>query len=168
MVAGEGFAATTEQVARAAGVSQPYVIRLFGGKRELMLAVLERAADRVLATFAEVEGGAGAADRLAAAYVGLLDDRDLLLVLMQGFVGGGDEEVGRIARRTLAGAYRRYVEATGNDGEPARIFLASGMLLTILAAVRAPEHRGEDAGVDAMVDCVFGALPSDAGRRRDR
>ena len=159
-MARDGFAATTEQVARAAGVSQPYVIRLFGGKRELMLAVLERAVDRVLATFAEVPGGAGADHRLAVAYGGLLDDRDLLLVLLQGFVASGDEEVGRITRRALAAAHHSYVEATGNDGEPARKFLASGLLMTILTAVHAREHRGEDAAVDAMVDCAFGALPS--------
>ena len=36
-----GYAgATTDQVARLAGVSQPYVIRLFGTKQELFLAAL--------------------------------------------------------------------------------------------------------------------------------
>src|SRR5690606_34498401 len=43
--------ATTDAVARAAGVSQPYVVRMFGSKEALFLAVLGRALDRLLETF---------------------------------------------------------------------------------------------------------------------
>ena len=42
---------TTAQVARAAGVSQPYVVRVFGTKEKLFLAVLHRALDRLLVAF---------------------------------------------------------------------------------------------------------------------
>ena len=38
-----GYAASTDEVARAAGVSQPYVVRLFGTKRELFLAAYSEA-----------------------------------------------------------------------------------------------------------------------------
>ncbi|MDF2444417.1 MAG: TetR/AcrR family transcriptional regulator, partial [Subtercola sp.] len=58
---------TTAQIARAAGVSQPYVVQTFGTKEQLFLAVIEQALDRLLAAFAEVvessradAGGAGA------------------------------------------------------------------------------------------------------------
>src|SRR3978361_1816285 len=44
-----GYAgATTDQVAAAAGVSQPYVVRMFGTKEKLFLAVLGRALDALL------------------------------------------------------------------------------------------------------------------------
>src|SRR6476469_4673313 len=47
-----GYAGTsTDAVAREAGVSQPYVVRMFGTKRELFLAVFEQAADRIEAAF---------------------------------------------------------------------------------------------------------------------
>ena len=38
-------------VARAAGVSQPYVVRMFGTKENLFLEVLERALERLLGAF---------------------------------------------------------------------------------------------------------------------
>ncbi len=43
--------ATTDQVAKAAGVSQPYVVRMFGSKEQLFLEVLHRALERLLAVF---------------------------------------------------------------------------------------------------------------------
>ena len=39
--------AGTDEIARAAGVSQPYVIRLFGGKDTLFLAVIDDLFDRI-------------------------------------------------------------------------------------------------------------------------
>src|SRR5579864_7430823 len=41
----------TEAIARRAGVSQPYVFRLFGTKKALFLATADRAFERVLRTF---------------------------------------------------------------------------------------------------------------------
>src|ERR1700710_507693 len=45
------FGATTDQVARAAGISQPYVVRMFGSKEALFLAVIERAKSSLLQSF---------------------------------------------------------------------------------------------------------------------
>ena len=43
-----GYVGTsTDHVAREAGVSQPYVVRMFGTKLDLFLAVFERATDRI-------------------------------------------------------------------------------------------------------------------------
>src|SRR6266704_3631765 len=36
------YGASTEEIARRAGISQPYVFRLFGTKKELYLAVVAR------------------------------------------------------------------------------------------------------------------------------
>ena len=43
--------ATTDAVAKASGVSQPYVVRMFGTKAALFQAVLERSLDRLIAEF---------------------------------------------------------------------------------------------------------------------
>src|SRR3954451_24742774 len=64
-----GFAGTsTDAVAREAGVSQPYVIRIFGTKQDLFLATYDRAADAIYETFTAVVSapefdGSQAADR---------------------------------------------------------------------------------------------------------
>ena len=50
-----GYNATsTDEVAREAGVSQPYVVRIFGTKLELFLQVFERALEQVRLTFEQV------------------------------------------------------------------------------------------------------------------
>src|SRR3978361_1720852 len=85
-----GYAgATTDQVAAAAGVSQPYVVRIFGTKEKLFLAVLQRALDTLMGSFRralEGESELTISQRLGVAYVDLLSDRGLLLSLMHGFV----------------------------------------------------------------------------------
>ena len=43
----------TDEIARLAGVSQPYVIRLFGTKQELFLAAVRSVCDRIEQTFRE-------------------------------------------------------------------------------------------------------------------
>ncbi len=37
-----GLGASTDEIARVAGISQPYVFRLFGTKKELLKAVVAR------------------------------------------------------------------------------------------------------------------------------
>ncbi len=149
-----GYAASTDEVARAAGVSQPYVVRLFGSKRELFLAAYRQASDAVLAALGTAPAGPDAGDQMGEAYVRLLEDRDLLRLLMHGFIAGVDDEVGRAARHCLGEAYRLFVERTGGTPEDGRRFVAFGMLINVLLAVGGQEHMGEDEGYDALVGCV--------------
>ncbi|EAQ6393162.1 TetR/AcrR family transcriptional regulator, partial [Salmonella enterica] len=46
---------TTAHIAEKAGISQPYVFRFFPTKEELFITVLNRAFDRILQTFKNVE-----------------------------------------------------------------------------------------------------------------
>jgi AcrR family transcriptional regulator len=149
-----GYAASTDEVARAAGVSQPYVVRLFGTKRELFLEAYKVASAQIVAALTAVPAGPDAAMRMGDAYIGLLADRDLLRLVMHGFIAGADEEVGRVARHTLGEAFRLFQERSGEDVQAARVFVAQGMLINVLLAVDAPAHLGEDAGLDALVQCV--------------
>src|SRR6478736_8473208 len=76
-----GYAGTTtDQVARAAGVSQPYVVRLFGSKQELFAQVYAHASRQVVEALAAVPAGPDAKHEMGEAYVRLLADRELLLV----------------------------------------------------------------------------------------
>lgn len=152
-----GYAGTsTDQVARAAGVSQPYVVRLFGSKQELFSQVYAHACQRVVATLSAVPDGPDAKEQMGQAYVDLLQDRDLLMVTMHGFVAGADPAIGEIARRTLAAAFRLYRDRTGGTDEEARAFVAHGMLINVLVATKAPEHVGEEPDVDALTLCTMG------------
>jgi AcrR family transcriptional regulator len=153
-----GYAGTTtDQVARAAGVSQPYVVRLFGGKQQLFAEVYSRASRRVVAALAAVAPGPDAKEQMGDAYIGLLADRNLLLLLRHGFAAGSEPEIGRLARWTLGEAFRLYVERTGEGPDEARIFVAHGMLINVLLAVNATEHLNENPALETLAICTFGS-----------
>lgn len=155
---------TTDQVARAAGVSQPYVVRLFGSKQQLFLELYRSVTDRVLEAMAAVEPGPDPAARVGRAYIALMADRDLLRVLMHGFIAG-DEEIGTLARHTLGEVFRMFRVQVADEveqgpdedeeaDEAARRFVADGMLINVLLAVDAFGHQGDDPGLDALLQCL--------------
>lgn len=154
-----GYAGTTtDQVARLAGVSQPYVLRLFGSKQELFLATYRYAGSRIQDTFraaaAPLPPEADVPDRLAAlgcAYLQLAHDRDLLLVLLHGFMAAADPALGPAMRRCMIEIYRLVRTLTGANAEQARGFVAHGMLINTLVALQMPEHLDEDPAAAELV-----------------
>ena len=157
-----GFAGTsTDAVAKEAGVSQPYVVRIFGTKQALFLEAFERAGAAVLDAFTKVVEDcfdpAVEEDRarLGAAYTDLLADRELMLVMLHGFAAGDNEEIGSRARERM-GQIAALLRGTGMAPEEVRDFIAQGMLLTVLMAMRAPEHLGGVPALEDLVVCAFG------------
>ena len=132
--------ATTDQVARAAGVSQPYVVRMFGSKERLFLETLELAVVRLRAVFraaiADTDNPATLQERVGRAYVGLVSDRGLLLTMMHAFVLGSDPVIGRASRNCFLGVYQLLRDEAGFSPEEAHGFLAQGMLINTLVGVR--------------------------------
>src|SRR3954466_12661880 len=85
-----GYRGTSpEAIAREAGISQPYLFRLFRTKRDLFLACIERCFSTVAAVFAEAVTGDTPDERkesMGRAYVErLLPDRHALLFQLQGY-----------------------------------------------------------------------------------
>ncbi|TCO56034.1 TetR/AcrR family transcriptional regulator [Actinocrispum wychmicini] len=129
-----GYAGTTtDDVARLADVSQPYVIRLFGSKRQLFIAGMERATDRIEEAFRAA--GTDLAG-LGSAYDQLLAERELLSMLLHGFAASSDPVIGAVVRDRFGRIYRLVKELTGVTVEQARDFVATGMLLTVLGSLR--------------------------------
>src|SRR3954468_2340078 len=116
-------------ISAAVGVTQPYAFSLFGTKKGLFLAAVERCFDRVERTFREAAGAAPAEERLAAmgdAYVGLLEDRELLLLQLQAYAACGDDDVRAVVHRRYAALYRAVRELSGADADALRSFFAQG------------------------------------------
>jgi AcrR family transcriptional regulator len=142
--ASSGYAGTsTDAVAKQAGVSQPYVVRMFGTKLELFLAVLTYACDRVEAAFRDVleerpfdPESEEDEQRLGAAYLELLTDSDFLHVMMHGFSAAAVPEIGATARERM-GRIFQTLRGTGWSDERARDFIAQGMLLNVLVSIGA-------------------------------
>src|SRR4051812_39158643 len=115
-----GYAGTsTDAVAKEAGVSQPYVVRIFGTKLELFLEVFERACEQVREAFegvlAEAPFDPDNDDdwaRLGLAYTELLRDRDLLMVMMHGFAAGNDDRIAQRSRERM-GRIFATIRSTG-------------------------------------------------------
>ena len=134
-----------DRIARRVGVAQPYVFSLFGSKRELFLAAVERGFDRVGETFtqaAEAFDPATAlpdADVLKAmgnAYVEMLvNDRDYLMLQHQAYAACDDE----VIREHVRGYFARLVAQVERlaDAPQDRIdeFLRYGMWLNVAAAM---------------------------------
>ena len=101
--AAHGLAGTsTEDVARRAGISQPYLFRLFPTKKALFLALVERCFRRVRGHLHRGGRRPAPARRrwtaMADAYERLLDDRTLLLLQMQAYAACEDPEIRDVTR----------------------------------------------------------------------
>jgi AcrR family transcriptional regulator len=130
---------STEDIAAAAGISQPYLFRLFGTKKRLFLATVERCMADTLELFREAAGelrGEAALAAMAEAYVSLLlNDRTRLLAQMEAYAACDDAEV-REAVRSGYGKLHLFVETvSGLDEGAVADWFASGMLLNVVAAM---------------------------------
>src|SRR3954468_18338105 len=77
---------STEAIAAGAGISQPYLFRLFGTKKQLFLACMRRCHDRLHEPFraaAEADTSGDPLEAMGVAYTELLDDREMLLLQLQ-------------------------------------------------------------------------------------
>ena len=132
-----GYAGTTtDQVARLAGVSQPYVIRIFRTKQELFLAAVLHASHRIEAKFREAAQVSPTLAGLGQAYDELLAERELITLLLHGFTASADPAIGEPVRACFGRLYDVVRELTGASSVEARDFFAIGMLLTCLGAMR--------------------------------
>ncbi len=161
--------ATTDAVAKAAGVSQPYVVRIFGTKAALFQAVLERSLDRLIAAFRqEISENAANGEDLHACigrtYIGLLADRGLLLSLMQAFMLGADPEIGPTARAGFMRVYRLLRDEAGFSPEEASQFLSGGMMINTLVGLRMGAEFDADPDVREMLTAT---MPTKAAMLRD-
>jgi AcrR family transcriptional regulator len=131
--------ASTEAIAAKAGISQPYVFRLFGTKKELFKMVVTRCFRQTLETFqqaAEGKRGEAALEAMGKAYVEkLLVDRVRLRGQMQAYAACDDPEIRDVVRDGY-GDLVAYVERVSGLGpEKVSRFFATGMLLNVIASM---------------------------------
>jgi AcrR family transcriptional regulator len=138
---------STEDVAKRAGISQPYVFRLFGTKKQLFADTCRRCMREVReAMMAAAEGKLGeeALDAMGDAYIDLLaaDPRRLTLQ-MHMYAASGEPEVRKVARDGYGELVRFVEQASGASKDRVSQFFARGMLINVIAAMQV---RG--AGID--------------------
>jgi len=137
---------STEDVARAAGISQPYLFKMFPTKKALFIALVEHGFERVRQAFVDAVGdevGEAALMRMGEAYGELLRDRDELLLQMQAYAAANDPEIGEITRREFGETWREVARLSGADEEVLQTFFAMGMLMNVIAAMDATNHASQ-------------------------
>jgi AcrR family transcriptional regulator len=131
--------ASTEAIAQAAGISQPYVFRLFGTRKELFKAVTARCFRETLEVFqraAEGKRGAEALEAIGAAYGDLVVANPARLRgQMQAYAACDDPELCDVVRNGF-GDLHAYVErVSGLPNEQVSMFFARGMLFNVVASM---------------------------------
>jgi AcrR family transcriptional regulator len=136
--AGGYHGTSTEAIAREAGISQPYLFRLFGTKRGLFTACVERCYADVIAVFREAAAGVPAGEeRLQAmgkAYVErLLRDRVALQFQMQAFAVAPEPELRDAVRQGYCDVVNTVIEVSEAPLDMTWTFFANGMLMNLIA-----------------------------------
>jgi AcrR family transcriptional regulator len=130
--------ATTAEIAKRAGVTQPYIFKLFENKKQLFIAACERNMGTTQQEMFDSAGGKTGQDALHAmgdAYVERMEkDRDSLLLQMQQYAACWDEDIQRTVRHCMQDLWNMVVEVSGVATEEIAMFFAKGMMCNVMAA----------------------------------
>ena len=129
--------ASTDVIARMAGISQPYLFRLFGTKRELIIATVKRCFEDTEALFLRaakgLEGDA-ALEAIGAAYIDEIRRSPLKLrAQLQSYAACDDLAIRAVVADGFGSLVRLAERLTGLDSARLSAFFAQGMLLNVLA-----------------------------------
>jgi AcrR family transcriptional regulator len=136
---------STEDVARLAGVSQPYLFRLFGTKKDLFLAAVGRSFSRIEAMFEDAAAHPITAvpaeinpvlASIGRGYEALLADHSLLRMQLHAFAACDDAEIRDFVRQRFSGLITVVSERSGVPATHLREFFAQGMLMNVAAAMQ--------------------------------
>jgi AcrR family transcriptional regulator len=131
--------ASTDEIARKAGISQPYLFRLFRTKKELFISAAERCFAETLATFrqaAEGKIGEEALKAMGKAYGELIrSNPNRLRAQMQTYAACEDPDVRAVAQKGFGELVGFVGQASGADDETVSRFFAKGMLINVVASM---------------------------------
>lgn len=159
-----GYArATTAQLAKAAGVTEPIIYRHFKSKRELFVALIERTGKRTLEQWSrDLASAEDPAERLRR----LIGDNPMVSgqgrlayrVFLQAITEAGDESIQRALEEHIVQVrsfIQRELEAAQAASKVTHRFSAEllakllvhlGMGYGVLTAMQVPRHGEDDAG----------------------
>jgi AcrR family transcriptional regulator len=156
------YGAPVDRIARRVGVAQPYVFRLFGSKKELFLAAVERGFELTAETFtraaAEYDPAVAKPDTdilnaMGNAYAQLLrsEHRDYLMLQHHAYAACDDPEIRERVRSLYARLVAHVEQLAGDQVEPERIdeFFRYGAWMNVGAAMGVEDMS---AGCDWMLD----------------
>jgi AcrR family transcriptional regulator len=135
-----GYAGTsTDAIAKRAGISQPYLFRLFGTKKDLFIATLNLVDDRIVRELTNAIKGLDSEEAMHAmgmAYLTLLQDTEMLQMQMHSYAAAtSDPDIAAACRRTFEVLWHLVKDKLGLDQEMIQDFFANGMLISVMSAI---------------------------------
>jgi AcrR family transcriptional regulator len=147
------YGASTEAIAQAAGISQPYVFRLFGTKKELFKAVTARCFRQTLEVFQRAAEGKRGTDALAAigeAYGELVAENPARLRgQMQAYAACDDPEICEVVRNGFGDLHAYAERVSGLSNAEVSVFFARGMLFNVVASMGL--HEAGEPWADRLI-----------------
>ena len=154
------YGTSTEAIAKRVGVSQPYLFRLFPGKKAIFLAAAERCMELTRRTFEEAAKGLEGEEALHAmanAYTKVIAEQpERLLMQMQMYAAvaaaeaAGDHAFGETLRESWQVMWDTVHLDLGADIDETTTFFAYGMLVNTLVSMGFPAgHRNWEGFYDA-------------------
>lgn len=162
--------ASADKIASDCGISQPYIFRLFGTKKNIFLAAVDRTFDLIeknwIAKIQEYPNRP-ALCVLAKSYLEQSSVQSLLMMQLQAYASSLDEEIGTSVRAHFV-KLQRFVESHSDEPSESIEFLARGLLINVLIALRTDSNDRlwklmRDSHASSCEWCNEHAVPTLAG-----
>ncbi|WP_435280226.1 TetR/AcrR family transcriptional regulator [Streptomyces albogriseolus] len=137
------YGTSTMDVAKAAGISQGYLYRLFKDKETLFAALVDHCSARLREDAAAAAAAVTSTEpeavlkAMAVSYEDVIADRDVLMILMHANCSAGEPVIGEAVRACYAKQIEYVRAVSGASDEQIRRFFADSLLSNVLVAVDA-------------------------------
>lgn len=153
---------STERIATGAGISQPYIHRLFGTKKALFLISLDRVCTHIIERWGKAVPAfeeratrrITPQERLATLrepYFQFVEDVVELRLVLQASAAAEDDDIREKLQSNMDRMFTWVRENTGASYEDVREFWAYGMMLTVAASIGAVEEANRAEWARAML-----------------
>ena len=151
---------STEEIARRAGISQPYLFRLFGTKKELFKAATERAFREHVELFERVAEGKRGEEALRAIGQACLDEAltepTRLVGQMHAYGACSDPDIREVVRAGYGDLVACAERLSGLPPKRISSFFAAAMMLSLLTTLHV-QAGSEDRAAMLLEECVCDA-----------
>jgi len=151
--------ASTEAIADRAGISQPYVLRLFGTKKAPFLAAVAEVSDQIMALWqralAQVDPTLPPDDRLYAIggfYGEQMREVHGMRLLLQSWAAAEDPDVRDLVHRCMRDMHAWVTATIPASPQAVQRWFAFGMLLTVGASIGAAGAAAANDWARVFVD----------------
>ncbi|HEX6340234.1 TetR/AcrR family transcriptional regulator [Umezawaea sp.] len=137
------YGTSTMDVAKAAGISQGYLYRLFKDKEALFAALVDHCSDLLRESVAAAAASAPSTDpedvlrALTASYDEVIADRALLMILVHAQCCAAEPVIGEAVRRCYAKQVEHVRAVSGASDEQIRRYFADALLSNVVVAIDA-------------------------------